>query len=248
MEVVNKEVKGNNMGHINILCKNCDEDCGLSLGFDIRKTVIGICGKPGSGKDTIGSYMEHNMGFKIFNLKTPIEQVVKNVFNIDNHSLYEREAREEPLKEWPGWTARKMLQAVGQTMRELAGGDVWAKSLCQRIDGENSRLSVVTDVRTPEDAEYIRKHVESGNGRFILIMVKRPGFGATTAGGFANHKLESYDLEQNCDLVFENDGTQDELFKKVKQYLETQNIYEIDDDADIVGKVVSQINQGNDKL
>lgn len=232
---------------MNILFKNCDEGCGLNLEFDVRKTVIGICGKPGSGKDTIGSYMEHNLGCKIFNLKTPIEQVVKNIFNIDNHNLYEREAREQPLEDWPGWTARKMLQAVGQSMRDLAGGDVWAKSLCQRIDSENVALSAVTDVRTPEDADYIRKHVESNNGRFILVMVKRSGFGATTVGGFANHKLESYDLEPNCDMVFENDGTKDELFKKVKQYLETQNIYEIDDDADIIRKIMNQVDKGNDK-
>lgn len=196
-----------------------------------KTIVIGICGKPGAGKDTLGLYLKNNFGFDIFALKNPIEEVVQAVFNVDDLHLYDREFREQPLPSWPGWTVRKMLQAVGQSMRDIAGGDVWAKSLCQRIDDCYVVLSAITDVRTPEDVKYIREHVESQGGRFILIMVKRPGFGATTSGGFKNHKLESYDLESECDAVFENNGTKDELFEQAKEYFTFPELYNLGFDS-----------------
>jgi hypothetical protein len=193
--------------------------------------VIGICGKPGSGKDTLGLYIKNKFGFQIFNLKTPIEQVVQIIFNVDNFHLYDREAREQTIENWPCWTTRKMLQAVGLSMREIAGGDVWAKSLCSRIN--EYKKVVITDIRTPEDVKYIRNHVEMTGGRFILIMIKRPGFGATTSGGFQNHQLESYDLEPDCNVVLNNDGTPEDLFEQSKKYLKTQEIHEIGEGNDI---------------
>jgi len=189
----------------------------------ISQIVIGICGKPGAGKDTLGGYLQNHFGFDAFALKTPIEKVVQTVFNVDNFHLYDRDAREQPLVKWPDWTVRKMLQAVGQSMRDIAGGDIWAKSLCNRM--EANKKVVITDIRTPEDIKCIRGHIESKGGSFILVMVKRPGFGATTSGGFANHKLESYNLEPECDIVLDNNGTENELFEQAKKYLKTQDVY-----------------------
>jgi hypothetical protein len=194
-----------------------------------KSVVVGICGKPGVGKDTIGGFLQSEFGFKLFTLKKPIEETVKAVFGVDDHHLYNREAREQPILNWPGWTVRKMLQAVGQTMRDAVGGTVWAQSLCERMDynPQNSRI-VVTDVRTPEDLDYIRTYVNNKGGKFIMMMVKRPGFGSTTSGGFADHKLESYDLEPCCDIVFHNEGSVSELFAVVAKFLVGLDICDVE--------------------
>lgn len=194
--------------------------------------VVGVCGKPGAGKDTTGDLLHHSYGFRNLTLKQPIEDAVKAVFGVGDYHLRDREAREKPLIAWPGWTVRKALQAVGQSMRDVVGEDVWGKNLCQRMDsvvgiGSYSKDSydsygfVVTDIRTPDDVKTLREHVEGKGGTFILIMVKRDGFGSTTVGGFANHKLESYDLEPACDCVFENNGTIEDLHSKVRGFLRT---------------------------
>lgn len=185
-----------------------------------KGVVIGICGKPGAGKDTVGGCLQSWFGFDIFTLKKPIEETVKAVFGVDDYHLYDRKAREQPVENWNNLTVRKMLQSVGLALREAFGGTVWAQSLCERMhyDPKKSRIAI-TDVRTPEDAEYIRNYVKINGGKFVLMMVKRPGFGATTQGGFENHKLESYDLEQDCDIVLHNEGTVDELCALAEKFI-----------------------------
>lgn len=205
---------------------------------------IGICGRPGAGKDTIGDYLRTRYGFSQITIKKPIEESVKAVLRVSDYNLYDRDGREQPLEDWPGWTVRKALQGFAQSLRDLVGEHVWIKSMCMRMDEESnmgnipSQRVVVTDIRTPTDMSFVRDHVEAKGGRAIMIMVKRPGHGSTTAGGFANHKLESYDLEGECDAVFNNNGTIDELLAKVVRWLYDQEIKSSDYKMDKVDKVL----------
>lgn len=192
-----------------------------------KGVVIGICGKPGSGKDTVGLLLTTIYGFGKVDLKYPIEETVKVIFGIDDAHLYDRKLREEPLEDWPGWTTRKLLQETGQKMREIFGDEIWAKSLCKRVSYNPNKSKIcISDIRTPVDAAYIRQQVQLEGGTFILMMVKRPGCGATTLGGFTNHILESYDLEPECDIVFNNEDSIPELHKQVISFLRKSNIYE----------------------
>jgi hypothetical protein len=204
--------------------------------------IIGIYGKPGSGKDTIGNLMVREYDFRRLTIKKPIEDTVRIVFGIDESCLSDRDKREQPLPEWPGWTTRKLLQGVAQSLRDLVGEHLWAQSLCSRscYDPKNSRI-VVTDIRTPGDVSYIRQYVHAQGGKFILLGVKRPGFGSTTPGGFANHKLESYDLEPECDFVFINNGTIEQLYAQVRAYLGGICIHDLQYESD--AKICEAINQ-----
>jgi hypothetical protein len=188
--------------------------------------LIGICGKPGSGKDTIGLLLREKYNFMQLTIKHPIEETVRAVFGVDDYHLYNREAREEPLAEWSGWTVRKLLQGVAQTLRDLVGEHLWAQSLCMRLKYTPQKRIVVTDIRTPGDVAYIRQHITSLGGKFILMGVRRSGYGSTTSGGFANHKLESYDLESECNVVFDNDSTIEHLHNKVQSYCKNQLLLE----------------------
>jgi len=196
-----------------------------------RLVCIGICGKPGSGKDTAGGYVSSACGFRRMTLKEPIERTVEAILQVDHGHLYDRALREQPLDAWPGWTVRKALQSVGQAMREAFGEHVWARSLCMRMG--NAGKFVVTDVRTPGDVAQIRQHVGANGGRFFLWGIRRPGCGATTSGGFANHVLESYDLESECDAVFHNDGTVEDLLRKVVAWLSDQGIRSLSYESDL---------------
>jgi dephospho-CoA kinase len=95
--------------------------------------LIGVCGRAGSGKDTIGDYLSKMYGYKKNALADPIKRLVKDIFVLDDYTVYDRIAREEPLKQWEGWTVRKLLQFIGtELFREKIDDAVWVKSLWLR--------------------------------------------------------------------------------------------------------------------
>ena len=172
--------------------------------------IIGITGKAGSGKDTIGTYL--NMRYKFFHesLAAPIKRLVKDVFVVDGKAMNDRIGREEQLANWPDWTVRKMLQHVGTEMfRATFGEDIWVKSLCLRLREIDYDKFVITDVRFPNERDYLRK--EYGLN-FTLIRVVRPGYDGAVSG-IPGHASEAHVLES--DFVLDNTGTVADLCKQV---------------------------------
>ena len=203
----------------------------------MENLLFGICGKPGAGKDTIGSFLQNEYGFMIKTIKEPIEKAVSVVFGMSEHELYDRDARELPLNNWPGWTTRKLLQGVAQSMRDLVGEHIWGKILCDRITSivscQTGRTRIVVpDVRTPGDVEQLRMCAAQNGMDFVLMMVTRPGHGSSTTGGFANHKLESYDLTSSCSVLFANVGTIEQLNESVVSFMDGIKVYNSERQAD----------------
>ena len=75
--------------------------------------LVGVCGKAGAGKDTVGDYLIEKYRFKKIALADPIKRMVKDVFVLNDHTVYDRVAREQPLERWPDWTVRTLLQYIG---------------------------------------------------------------------------------------------------------------------------------------
>ena len=106
--------------------------------------LVGICGKAGSGKDTVGDYLVKEYHFKKISLADPIKRLVEDVFVLDKHTVYDRVAREQPLEKWPGWTVRKLLQFIGtELFREKIDDAIWVKSLWYRICEDQGNNYVV---------------------------------------------------------------------------------------------------------
>ena len=118
--------------------------------------LIGLCGKMGSGKDTIADIMlnenlvQHRMSFA-----TGVKEVAKELFDID------------PKKRTP--KSRRIWQTIGHSMRQL-DDVVWIVSLMKRLawiyDAEDDNVSVIiTDVRYLNEARWIL----SNHGTVIII-------------------------------------------------------------------------------
>lgn len=178
--------------------------------------IIGINGKAGSGKDTIGDRLVSCHNFKRDNLAAPLKRLVEDVFVIDPAIMKDRARREQPLPNWPPWTPRKLLQYIGTEMfRSAIGEDVWVKSLCMRIQKAEPADWVITDVRFPNELDGLRRVF--GNN-FRSIRVDRPGHNGAPSG-IANHASEAYALE--TDVVIVNSGTLDDLYQKVDKFMLT---------------------------
>lgn len=110
------------------------------------------------------------------------------------------------------WSVRKLLQFIGTEMfRNLINRDIWVKNFISRIEpGTNY---VVTDARFINEIECIKKHF---GGKIMFIEVKRQGCDGVSVG-IKNHESERYSLPS--DVILENNGTIEELYCKVEDFL-----------------------------
>ena len=176
--------------------------------------LIGICGKAGSGKDTIGDYLVKNYGFKKTALADPIRRIVKDIFVLDDYTVYDRTGREQVLKNWPNWTVRKLLQIIGtELFREHIDDAVWVKSLWYRIQSDPNSNYVIVDFRFPNELKFFKEH--SKEGEFICLKVKRPGYDGNV--GFSGHASEAHDLQGDFEII--NDGNFESLYNKVDEII-----------------------------
>lgn len=172
--------------------------------------LIGVGFVARSGKDTVGQYLATKYGFRQTAFAESLKNACREVFGFSNEQLYgsEKETEDSFWKCTPRWA----LQFVGtELFRQKVDPDVWVKSMQRRISNEKATQRwVITDVRFPNEAEAI----QSWGGE--VIRIDRPGVAAS--GGIAGHASETSLIEwDGWDHILKNDGTLEELYRKVDQ-------------------------------
>jgi len=169
-----------------------------------------MVGKAGSGKDTVGDYLIKNYGFNKIALADPIKRLVKDIFVLDDHTVYDRVAREQPLEKWPNWTVRKLLQYIGtELFRNNIDEAIWVKSLWYKIQEDRANNYIISDVRFENEQKYFKDNAKEGE--FVCIKVIRPGYNGNV--GLIGHASEAYDLKGDFEII--NDGSIEDLYNKV---------------------------------
>lgn len=182
----------------------------------MKNMLIGICGKASAGKDTVADYLVKKYSYKKIALADPIKRMVKDVFVLDDHTVYDRVAREQPLPQWNGWSVRRFLQIIGtELFRKNIDDAIWVKSLWYRVKADSSSNYVCSDVRFPNEISYLKENCPA----FFTIKVKR--YGCDGNVGVKGHESEAYDLD--TDYFIENNGTFDELYTKVDGIINIEN-------------------------
>ena len=173
--------------------------------------LIGLNGYAGSGKDEVARYLQ-SKGWQWESFAAPLRRGLELINpTIDGVPLVE-------LLESHGWDkvkrtypeVRRMLQVIGtEFCRETFGPDCWVKVVeekywCDSPIGE--KKFVVSDVRFDSEVEFIGAY----EGK--IVRVERPGFGPVN-----NHVSEKVVME--CDYIIINDGSLEDLHKKVEEML-----------------------------
>lgn len=169
----------------------------LRLGYPL----IGISGKAGSGKDTLGSYISERYGYHHESFARPLKEALNTIFNWDMDKWNDREWKEQILPEFEV-SPRSLVQTLGTEWgRKMIDPDLWVKLLGLKIKFP----CVITDVRFPNEAKFIKEN----NG--LVIKLSRE------SGAVLAHASEVLDFEPN--VVLENTGSIQDLFDKFEAYI-----------------------------
>lgn len=177
-----------------------------------KKRLIGICGKPNAGKDTVADILSNELSLIKYGPSFPLKETAAKMFDVPVSSFYDKDKKEEVVPFWD-MSPRKMAQLVGrECTRDIFGGDFWMRHVelkWTRITEEdlNDQGMVLPDIRYPEDAQWVLSR-----GGMILKVVRsdRPLIVEE------QHQAENQVLpDEWITRVVENNGTLDDLAETV---------------------------------
>ena len=200
--------------------------------------IIGIVGFIGSGKGTVGDYLQTQWQFSKDSFAKPLKDAVGIIFGWDREMLAgaTKESREWREKNDYYWTKvmgkpmspRLALQLFGtECIRNVFHQDVWAASLIKRYI-PNLMNTVVTDCRFKNEIDAIKNaggyiiKVERGDDPEWLssyndLMEKHDyaKIEQLRKSGFFPHVSETDWIGSEFDFIVYNNDTLDELYKSV---------------------------------
>lgn len=167
----------------------------------------------GSGKNTVGDFLEQDHGYKqqsfAFALRMEVQDaIIRNAFPEEcpvNNASELGEATNPWDKPTPP-LMRALLQWWGTDYRRKADPEHWVRRLLYRLSPVYSYA--ITDVRYENEAKAIRE-----NGGEVWLVEGR----SIDNEGIAGHVSEELGFE--CDRVISNDSTLEDLREKVKRAL-----------------------------
>lgn len=171
---------------------------------------IGLIGKAQSGKDTAAGFLVRGRRYTPLAFADPLRAMLLDI-NPYVHCPGVT-VRLESLVADVGWDyaktqypeVRRLLQRVGQTMRER-DPDYWVSNMRRLLNGAE-RLNmpvVVTDVRYRNEADML---VTRG---FRLVRIVRPG--ASAGGSAASHSSETELDDYATPVTIRNNGSVGDL-------------------------------------
>lgn len=181
--------------------------------------IIGITGRKGSGKDTIGEYLIEKHGFVRIGFADTLKQICEIIFGFSEEQLYGN--LKEVIDDYWKHSPREILQKVGTDLfrnhapkvLENLDENIWIRSVERKI--ENLKKNgitkfVITDVRFSNELEFISKV----NGTSIRVVRD------VENNEFSNHESEiNIDkFETNHKII--NNSTLEDLYKNVESILE----------------------------
>ena len=169
--------------------------------------IIAFTGLAQSGKDTAAKYVSQKYGFAWFD--------------------FSRDALEGELRKRSRPVTKDNMSALGDELRAKYGPDALAQTLVAKIRKSRAKNIVVSGVRSPQEAEYLKKNAE----KFILVrIVADPKKRVARSGNAGIISRDERDISNKglsqvlemADIKVENNGTVDELYRKIDDVITRQ--------------------------
>lgn len=182
---------------------------------------IGISGKLGAGKDTVGAMLAAELGaHKV--VKTSFAAPLKVMagaltgnrdFVLDLEGRADRGYKDAPAPGF-GMTNGQILQKLGDVARDTFGRDVFLRGLARL--GDSLEVVIFTDMRYPAEAEWVQ-----AQPRHLLVRVNGdPAGERARSSRDPNHSSETALDEWDFDVVIDNTGDRAHLAVQVKKLAE----------------------------
>ena len=169
--------------------------------------LIGITGKARAGKDSFANALVQ-CGYQRVAFADALKLATAVIANEPIHLFFD-EVTKEYHTDALGMTRRKALQAVGKAVRDSLGEHVWVNRALANWKSQGKPLTVVTDVRYPNEADAVR----ALGG--IIIRINRDGSGLD--GDLGAHESERRLSDDLVDIEVFNDGTVGELHAEARK-------------------------------
>lgn len=122
--------------------------------------LVGLTGLPQAGKDTVAAALANTHEFARMSFAGPIKDGLVVMLGL-NRQDFEDAAAKEVVVPWIGKTPRQLMQTLGTEWgRDLVHPEIWIRHAQRRLDNYRrfSANVVVTDVRYPNEAAWLRKN------------------------------------------------------------------------------------------
>jgi hypothetical protein len=126
------------------------------VGDSLGKPPIGLSGSKGAGKDSVAAYlMEVRSGMVRLSFADPLKDIMR-VLGFTEAQLYDPVEKERVDPFWEA-SPRTIIQLVGtEALRYQVRQDIWVKLMEREIRTAPDKVTVIPDVRFPNEAEMIR--------------------------------------------------------------------------------------------
>ncbi|MDY0186102.1 MAG: hypothetical protein RBR43_09510 [Desulfuromonadaceae bacterium] len=164
--------------------------------------IIGIAGHARAGKDTIAQIIQQEYRCMTYAFAEPLKAMLK-ALGLDAHDL-ESDRKDEISNDFQA-TPRHMMQTLGTEWgRDTINSELWVIAAARRLkrmnQGNPDATILITDVRFPNEAAFVRKHG-------FLVHVERPIQRINASA----HRSENPLSIQDSDHIIINDGTLEDL-------------------------------------
>jgi hypothetical protein len=174
------------------------------------RTMLGLSGKSGAGKDTVADILVSKWGFSKFTVATPLKEACRIIFGFSDEQLNGNLRNVVDLR-W-GITPRRALQVVGTDLFRVAlaaalpeiGDNIWVMVLRNRINECHNNKIVITDIRYQNELDVLGPSAQSWR-------IIRPEYELT--GAAAQHPSEAGNFK--VDINVNNNGTLEDLEREV---------------------------------
>jgi hypothetical protein len=174
--------------------------------------LIGLAGQKFSGKTTSANWLALAKEYRVKSFAHPLKHSLSVLTGLPINTFIDQELKSKVIP-WIGKTPVELMQSFGtEYVREMVSESFWVDRM--RLEITNPKWDircgyhiVIDDIRFQNEADLVREY----GGKVIMLL----------RGDFKKPEHPSEEMNVDADYVIHNNGSEQELFEKIRQYEES---------------------------